>query len=71
MKWHPVVLFCDRCNATITPETVSFRADGMFAMEGKCPHGHGEFQHVVTIEEVVAMCHKSDGIALETKRRGH
>lgn len=68
MKWNPLVLFCDTCEADITPTVVSFRADGMLGMEGHCPNGHGKAQIIVAVEEVICHCHQNDVRSLEVAR---
>ncbi len=65
MLLHPLALFCDHCNADVQAHTISFRADGMFALEGKCPNGHGVTQMVIAMEELISHCHKADVRAIE------
>lgn len=60
MVWHPVAPVCPDCGVHTEPTCVSFRADGMVAVEGKCPKCNQHMYIHFEAREVIRHCQTMD-----------
>lgn len=60
MIWHPVTPICQACGVHCEPTCISFRADGMVAVEGKCSKCHLYMYIEFTADEVIRNCRNMD-----------
>jgi len=60
MIWHPFNVTCPDCGQEMETTHVSFRADGMVAVEGRCENCDHFTDIRVPVEEVLANCRNLD-----------